>query len=159
MRVQPDVAGLSISANSAAAETLRRQTPEEETASPSNPVWLSVSKALLAKPDTLPLPMRILAISLQSADRVILSLAPAEDTQAAFLVELQASFPIEPSAETARAQLEIETKMLKLGLARAHREPNPADLTGLLAAGTFQRMRKQVLGTWPVRQELLKALE
>lgn len=160
VRVQPDVAGLAISANSAAAETLRRQAPQEDGAVPTNPVWVSVSKALLTKPETLPLAMRILAISLQSADRVILSLGPASaDKQAAFLIELEATFPIEPTAETARKQLEIETKMLTLGLERAHREPNPADLTGLLAAGTFQRVRTQVTGTWPVRQELLKTLE
>jgi hypothetical protein len=159
VRVQPDVAGLSISANSAAAETLRRQAPEEEGAAPANRVWVSVSRALLAKPEALPLPMRILAISLQSADRVVLSLGPAANQQAAFSIELQATFPIEPTAETARKQLEIETKMLTLGLERAHKEPNPADLTGLLAAGTFHRVRKQVTGTWPVRQELLKTLE
>jgi hypothetical protein len=159
VRVQPDVAGLSISANSAAAETLRRQAPEEEAAAPANPVWVSVSRALLAKPEALPLPMRIFAISLQSADRVILSLGPATNQETAFSIELQATFPIEPTAETARKQLEIQTKMLTLGLERAHREPNPADLTGLLAAGTFQRVRNQVIGTWPVRQELLKTLE
>jgi len=159
VRVQPDVAGLSISANSAAAETLRRQSPAVKDQAPTNPVWVSVSKALLTKPDTLPLPVRILAISLQSADRVILSLGPATDKKAVFLVELEATFPIEASAETARAQLEIETKMLKLGLQRAQRQPNPADLTGLIAAGSFHRVRKEVLASWPVRQELLKALE
>jgi hypothetical protein len=159
VRVQPDVAGLAISANSAAAETLRRQAPQEDGAVPTNPVWVSVSKALLTKPESLPLAMRILAISLQSADSVVLSLGPAVNKQAAFAIDLEASFPIEPSAETARAQLELQTKMLTLGLKRAHREPNPADLTGLLAAGTFRRVRKQVMGIWPVRQELLKALE
>jgi hypothetical protein len=159
VRVQPDVAGLSISANSAAAETLRRQAPEEEAAAPANPVWVSVSRALLAKPEALPLPMRIFAISLQSADRVILSLGPATNQETAFSIELQATFPIEPTAETARKQLEIQTKMLTLGLERAHKEPNPADLTGLLAAGTFQRVRNQVIGSWPVRWELLRSLE
>jgi hypothetical protein len=103
--------------------------------------------------------MRILAISLQSADSVILSLGPTVDKRAAFAIALEASFSMEPSAETARAQLEIDTKMLKLGLQRAHREPDPADLTGLLAAGTFLRVRKQVTGSWPVRRELLKTLE
>lgn len=160
VRVQPDVVGLAISANSAAAETLRRRVPPEEgVAVPINPVWVSVSKGLLTKPESLPPAMRILAISLQSADRVVLSLGPAVDKQAAFAVDLEASFPIEPSAETARTQLEIQTKMLKLGLQRAHREPNPADLTGLLAAGTFHRVQKRVTGIWPVRRELLKALE
>jgi len=159
VRVQSDVTGLSISANSAAAETLRRKAPETEHAFPTDPVWVSVSRAVLSKPDALPLPMRILAISLQSADRVVLSLGAVTDKQAAFQVELKANFPIEASAETARAQLEIETKMLKLGLQRAHRQPNPADLTGLIAAGSFRRVRKEVLGSWPVRWELLRTLE
>jgi hypothetical protein len=157
--VQPGVAGLAISANSAAADTLRREVPQTDAAPPSNPIWVSVSKTLLTKPEALPLPMRILAISLQSADSVILSLGPAIDKQAAFTIDLDASFPTEPSAETARAQLEIQTKMLKLGLERAHRAPDPADLTGLLTAGTFLRVRKQVTGRWPVRRELLKSLE
>jgi hypothetical protein len=157
--LQPGVAGLAISANSAAADTLRREAPQTDTLVPSNPIWVSVSKTLLVKPEALPLPMRILAISLQSADSVVLSLAPATDKQAAFTIDLDARFPLEPSAETARAQLEIQTKMLKLGLERAHREPDPADLTGLLTAGTFLRDRKQVTGHWPVRRELLKTLE
>jgi hypothetical protein len=159
VRLQPGVAGLAISANSAAADTLRREVAPADEALPGNPVWVSVSKALLTKPEALPLPMRILAISLQSADSVVLSLSPTVDKQAAFTIDLNANFSMEPSAETALAQLEIQTKMLKLGLQRAHREPDPGDLTGLLTAGTFQRMRKQVTGRWPVRRELLKTLE
>ncbi len=157
--VQPGVAGLAISANSAAADTLRREVPQTDAAPPSNPIWVSVSKTLLTKPEALPLPMRILAISLQSADSVVLSLGPATNKQAAFTIDLDARFPMEPSAETARAQLEIQTRMLKLGLERAHRAPDPSDLTGLLTAGTFLRVRNQVTGRWPVRRELLKTLE
>jgi len=159
VRLQPGVAGLAISANNAAGDTLRREVPQGDTPAPNDPVWVSVSKTLLTKPEALPLAMRILAISLQSADSVILSLGPAVDKQSAFAIDLDASFSLEPTAETARAQLEIQTKMLKLGLERAHREADPADLTGLLTAGTFQRVRKQVTGSWPVRRELLKTLE
>jgi len=159
VRLQPGVAGLAISAHSAAADTLRREAPQMDEAAPSNPVWVKVSKGLLTKPEALPLAVRILAISLQSADRVILSLGPAVGQEAALSVELEADFSIEPSAETARAQLDIETKMLKLGLQRNHREPDPADLTGLLTAGTFHRVRTRVTGRWPVRRELLKTLE
>jgi hypothetical protein len=159
VRLQPGVAGLAISANSAAGDTLRREVPQGDAPAPSDPVWVSVSKTLLTKPEALPLAMRILAISLQSADRVILSLGPAVDKQSAFAIDLDASFSLAPTAETARVQLEIQTKMLKLGLERAHREPDPADLTGLLTAGAFQRVRTQVTGSWPVRRELLKTLE
>jgi hypothetical protein len=49
--------------------------------------------------------------------------------------------------------------MLQLELARENQQPNPADLTGLLTSGTFQSGNNHVFGTWPVRKELLKALE
>jgi len=79
VRLQPGVAGLAISAHSAAADTLRREAPPTDEGAPSNPVWVSVSKTLLTKPESLPLAMRALAISLQAADSVILSLGPAVD--------------------------------------------------------------------------------
>ena len=49
--VQPGVAGLAISANSAAADTLRREVPQTGAPPPSNPIWVSVSKTLLTKPE------------------------------------------------------------------------------------------------------------
>jgi hypothetical protein len=62
-------------------------------------------------------------------------------------------------AETTRGQLELDTKMLKLELAREHQQPNPADLTGLLAAGTFQVIDTEVIGAWPIKKELLNSLQ
>jgi len=89
-----------------------------------------------------------------------LSLGSAgENTNAAFDIKLRARCPNEATAETARNQLDIETKMLKLEFAREHETPNAADLTGLLTAGTFQVVNKQVVGTWPVAKELLKTLQ
>ena len=49
--------------------------------------------------------------------------------------------------------------MMTLELAREHEQPNAADLTGLLTAGSFQVVEKRVVGIWPVRKELLKTLQ
>jgi hypothetical protein len=103
--------------------------------------------------------LQIFALSLQPAATVLLSAGQAEHSNEAFTVQLEATFPNAPSADTTCKQLQIQTRMLKLELARENRQPDPADLTGLLTAGTFQVGNTHVFGTWPVRKELLKALE
>ena len=75
---------------------------------------------------------------MQAAQSVVLSAGQAEHNNEAFHVQLEAAFPNNPSADTTCKQLQIQTQMLKLELAHENHEPNPADLTGLLAAGTFQ---------------------
>ena len=67
-----------------------------------------------------------------------LSAGHAEHGNEAFTVQLQAVFPNAPSADTTCKQLQIQTRMLRLELARENQQPNPADLTGLLMSGTFQ---------------------
>ena len=110
-------------------------------------------------PTSLPKPLQIFALSLQPAAWVVLSAGQAEHSNEAFTVQLEAAFPNAPSADTTCKQLQIQTRMLKLELAREDHQPNPADLTGLLTAGTFQVGNTRVFGTWPVRKELLNALE
>jgi hypothetical protein len=158
--IQPNVLGLAISANSSAAEMLHPPAHRDAYAMPPQPVWVKASHSLLQNPLALPLPLRIFAISLESANTVVLSLAPAsQDSTAAFTLELTAECPSRATAETIRSQLEIQTRMLKRELAREHEQPNPADLTGLLTDGSFRADAKTVTGTWPVRKELLKTLE
>ncbi len=159
--IQPDVTALALSSNPAAAETLRpaghKVVPQPDS---SDPVWVEISQAVLKNPLTLPTPLRIFAISIQSADAVRLSLSPAvKGSGAVFNLRLDARCPSAATAETIRNQLQIETKMLTLELAREHRQPNSADLTGLMTSGTFQAARKRVIGTWPVRKELLNGIE
>jgi hypothetical protein len=159
--IQADVIGLALSADTSAADLLRppgRRVQESEHP-PADPVWVRVSPTLLKNPVSLPLPLRIFAITLQSAESVMVSLGPASGNAFAFMVKLDAGFPNEPTAEATRNQCEIQTKMLKIELAREHQQPNPADLTGLLTAGSFQVVDKHVTGEWPVRKELLRTLQ
>ena len=157
--IQSDVIALAVSTNPTAADELRPPGRRIQEQVPAQPVWMRMSHVILKNPPGLPLPLRIFAISFQSADSVTLSLAAPKDAKVAFDIALNAEFANEAMADTARRQLEIQTKMLKLGLARERQRPNPADLTGLLTAGSFQVVNKCVSGTWPVRKELLGALQ
>ncbi len=159
LRIQADTVALAIGPNATAADLMRPPGRRLQDSSPGDPVWVSVSPTLIKDPTSLPGPLRIFALSLQPAASVLLSAGKAEHSNEAFTVQLEASFPNAPSADTTCKQLQIQTRMLKLELARENRQPSPADLTGLLTAGTFQVGNTHVFGTWPVRKELLKALE
>lgn len=159
IRIQPNTVALAIGPNATAADLMRPPGRRLQDSPPGDPVWLRVSPTLIKDPTTLPGPLRIFALSLQPAASVLLSAGRAERSDEAFTVQLEAAFPNAPSADTTCKQLQIQTRMLKLELARENRQPSPADLTGLLTAGTFQVGNTHVFGTWPVRKELLKTLE
>ena len=159
IRIQPDTAAMAISQNATAADLMRPPGRRLQDSPPGDPVWVSVSPTLIKDPTSLPRPLQIFALSLQPAASVLLSAGHAEHSNEAFTVQLQAAFPNAPSADTTCKQLQMQTRMLKLELARENRQPSPADLTGLLTAGSFQVGNTHVFGTWPVRKELLKALE
>ncbi len=160
--IQPDVLGAALSPDAAAAEQLRPSQAMRSVASPpsTQPVWVEMAPSLLKNPLSLPLAVRIFAVSLQSAGPVIFSLGrAAEHSGAVFNVQLDAQCPSAATAEATRNQMEIQTKMLSLELSREHAQASASDLTGLLTAGSFQVIGKRVVGSWPVRKELLNALE
>lgn len=158
--IQPDVLALVVGNNPNEIDQLRPFSRKLNTPLPPQPIWVSLSESLLKDPVDLPPPLRIFAVSLQSAHPVVLSLdAAAEGTGAAFKLQLDAACDTEAAAETIRSQWEIQTKMLKLGLTREHHQPSPSDLTGLLTAGSFQVENRHFIGIWPVRTELLQALQ
>ena len=158
--VQPDVLAVTIATNPHTVNQLRPPLHKPSAPLPEQPVWVSLSESLLKNPVDLPLPLRIFAVALQSSHPVVLSLdAAAEGTGSAFKLQLDAACQNQAAAETVRSQLEIQTKMLKLELARERQQPNPADLTGLLTAGSFEVANSHLIGVWPVRTELLQALQ
>jgi hypothetical protein len=159
VEIQSNVIGVAVGTDASAAQLLR-EGKRNGGAIPSAPVWVRVSERLLKNPVELPLPVRIFAITLQSADSVLVSLDAANtNDNAAFEIRLDAACPNGVTASTIRQQLELQTKLLKLELAREHEQPNPADLTGLLTSGSFQVVERNVIGTWPVQKELLKTLQ
>lgn len=155
--IQADVIGLAVSANGTAADMLRPPGRRLQEQPSHDPVWVKPSLHLMKSPGDIPMAVRIFAITLQSADSVVISLGAAGGGMS---VQLKARFANEVAAESTRSQMEIQTKMLKLQWAREQPgESSPADLTGLITSGTFQVADRQLIGVWPVRQELLRALE
>lgn len=130
-------------------------------ASPSSdPVWIELSQNMLRQPEDLPLPLQILAISVQSADPLILSLGAAGARKpGAFLLKLDAQFSNAAAADTVRKQLGHETKAFSVALGMQRQGPERKDFTELLASGIFQAAGTHVLGHWLVLPELLRALE
>lgn len=159
LRIQPDTLALAVGQSQTAADQLRPPGRRLQDTPSGDPVWVSISPSLLKDPTALPKPLRIFAISLQPAQSVMLSAGQAEHSSEAFTVQLEAAFPNAPSADTTCKQMQIQTRLLRLELAKENRQPNPADLTGLLTSGTFQVGSTHLFGTWPVRKELLHTLE
>jgi hypothetical protein len=157
--IQPDTLVLAVGPNQKALDSLRR-SPKKTAQLPTDPVWVKLSGRLLRNPAELPFAFRVFAVSLQSAAPVTVSLGPASGSSvAAFTLQLDASCPNQAAAETIRKQLEIQTKMLKLELARERKQPNAADLTGMLVAGSFQVVDQHLVGRWPVQRELIESLQ
>ncbi|HEY7302573.1 MAG TPA: hypothetical protein VH601_00550 [Bryobacteraceae bacterium] len=158
--IQPGVIGLAVAGNGSSARSLRPSGRRNNQSDVSEPVWMHASRELLKNPVEMPLPLRIFAITLQSAESVVISLGAAEQSgQAAFEIRLDALCPNRVTADTIRNQLELQTKLLRLELTRERQKPSPADLTGLLTSGSFQVVDQRVVGRWPVRNELLRTLQ
>jgi hypothetical protein len=102
--VQPDVLAVAVSTNPAGADNLRPPGRRVQEEIPNAPVWAKLSRAMLLNPTGLPLPVRIFVISLQSAGSVTISAVPDK-------VELRAEFANGATADTARRQLEMQTKV------------------------------------------------
>jgi hypothetical protein len=156
--IQPDVLALAVSADAAAAERIRPHESALVQASPA-PVWLRPARSALANPAQLPLAFRIFAISLQSADSVVLTLEPSQTSGSAFAIGIDAVFVNQATAETARDQLERSTNLLKLELRRRQQQPDPRDFEWLLTAGKFQVTHEHLAGSWPVSEKLLASLQ
>ena len=150
--IQPDVLAAAIAPTPSAADNLRPPGRRVQEEIPNAPVWAKISHALLINPAALPLGLQIFDISIESAESVTLS-AQRDD------IKLKARFPNGAAADTARRQLELQTKKLKTALALDNERPDPAAISGLLTAGSFQVIGTDVLGTWPIRPELLRALQ
>jgi hypothetical protein len=157
--IQSDVMGLAVARDSTATLTLIARRDRVPQQIPPQPVWVRVSRSLLTNPISLPVPVRIFAISLQFANPVLLSLDSGVKSGSAFSLQLDAQCPNSATAEAIKAQLDLETRALRMELAREHQKPSPADFTGLLLGGTFQAANNRVIGTWPIHKELLNTLQ
>jgi hypothetical protein len=93
------------------------------------------------------------AIAVQSADDTVLSVQPVNN--GSLEIHLSAGFQNAAAADTARAQLQIQTGALQ----RALGKPEAASLAAVLTNGRFRSTGTVLTGGWPVTKEFLATLQ
>jgi len=153
--VQSDILAMAVSPDESAAWGLsaRGSTPGMEL--PDAPVWISIPRAVLRSGEGLPTGTRMFARSIENADAVTLSIGP--DGQR-FAARLNVRCRSESDAAAVAGQLEKTTALLREMIAREHQTPNPADLSGVLTAGSFRAEGTRVSGYWPIERSFLDNL-
>jgi hypothetical protein len=147
---------LAISAQQGAVFGITPHGNNAELAqSPDQPVWVLVPAATLRAARSLPAGARSFVSPLGSAERVVFSIGPAQN---ALRLSADVACSSEPAAAELLSQLERATAMLRSMLQREHQQPNPRDLSGVLAGGSFRREGRRVLGAWPIPREFIETV-
>jgi hypothetical protein len=118
-------------------------------------VWVSVPISMLRSGDNLPAGTRMFAHSLSDAESVTLAFTPEGRRMAAKLDVLCRD---EIDAADAALELTRVTGVLRQMIARENQNPNPADLSGVLAGGRFSSGGKRVYGYWPIEPSFVENL-
>jgi hypothetical protein len=152
-----DVLAMAISPDDFAAYQVASQSVNVATlAPPKEPVWAVIPAVALQSMDTLPAAAKAYVPALQGAEQIIFSIAadPASQLQ----LGVQVTCKDAAAASVLLAQLESTTNALRQVLAKDRRKPDPADLSGVLVAGTFHRGERQVYGAWPIPKAFVNAI-
>jgi len=154
--VNPDVMALAVSQDESAATNLmghRKLALAFEV--PRDPLWLAVSAGYLKDHGGLPAGTRLFAKAMEGAERIVISLGPEQDR---FKAVLDVTCRTADDAALLVLQLEGVTRLLRDLIEKENKVPNPRDLSGVLAAGTFRQAGARVEGRWPVHRAFLEVL-
>jgi hypothetical protein len=149
-----DALALAVSTDDLAATRLTKTGRPVTAVLPSAPVWISVPGSELRRQDALPPGLRLMLSALTTADRVIVTLGPANQSIEA---HLEATCRTQDDAKILASQLRTTTAVLKEALARDKRAGDD-EVATMLTAGRFDQTDRRVTGKWPVRKSLLDAL-
>ena len=153
--VRPDVMGLALSSDDFAAYQVSRKGDKASFPAPLDPVWVVVPALALRDTDSLPAGMRSYASALRSAEEIVFTLGGEND-------HLRVSLTVEcrdaQDASALEREFENTTTTLKKWIEREHQQPNPADLSGVLVAGTFRQEDRRVYGQWPIARAFVDGI-
>ena len=153
--IRPDVMGMAVSQDDSAAYLLARKAGKLSVPAFNQPVWMLVPVSALRNSDALPAGTKPFASALvDGANEISFTIGPDGDHLALSLNVLCRD------PQTASALLESfdkTTGTLRTWLAREHQQPNPADWSGLLAAGSCRRENDRVFGQWPLSRAFVEA--
>jgi hypothetical protein len=153
--LRSNLLAMAISSDDMAAYQVTRNASKPNLYTPAGPIWMVAPAAVLKESDSLPPGIRSFGLALQNADRAVFS---AGQEAGRVQLTLEVTSPNVEAASALLVQLENTTNMLRKLLAREHKQPNAADLSGILSSGSFRRDDRKVLGTWPLPQEFLESI-
>jgi hypothetical protein len=151
--LQSNLMALAVSEDESAAVRMQATAGWPVPEMPHDaPVWLSVPSSVLRSTD-LPAGTRPFARSMERAESVVLSFVPEDGGAAAKLsVRCRSS----QEANELVSQLARTTDLLRSMIGREHQVANPADLSGVLTAGSFRSEGQKVFGYWPIQRAFLE---
>ena len=153
--VRADVLALAISQDDFGAYSVMRKPGRAASATPNEPVWMLVPAETLKDTEALPAGTKPFASALQNAEQIVFTLGPDSGN---LQLSLQVTCRDAGAATKMLAEFQNTTDTLRKWIAREHQQANPADLSGVLVAGTFRRDDKVVYGKWPIQRAFIDSL-
>src|ERR1700694_2529086 len=138
---------LATGSDDSGADSVVRKPGKLALAPPNQPLWMLVPAMALKDADALPAGTRPYASALRNAEQILFTVGPDSDHMQ---LSLQVTCRDAPSASKLLVDLQNTTTTLRNWIAREHQQANPADLSGVLVAGTFHRDDRKVFGQWPI---------
>lgn len=151
----PNVLALAVSNNEWGAQVMRDSRERGDFVPPPHAAWVTMPESAFSSASDLPDGLRAFLGALRGASRATLSLGPRAD---AFQAELRVTCTSPQQAVEIHSNLAQITDLLRKFLARAKQEPNPRDLAGVLAGGSFSHDGAVVRGVWPIEKVFLELL-
>jgi hypothetical protein len=124
----------------------------------SDPVALSAPGSAFENAGVLPPGARAFLSPLTKAKRVTFYAGSSSEDKTKLALRLDAECATPEAAKAMAEQLQSTTQLLKNMLARDKMTPSPADLSGLLVAGSFVAKDERVAGSWPLDRGFVDGL-
>jgi hypothetical protein len=153
--LRSNLMALAVSQDDSAALRLSTPAPADGMELPAAPVWVSIPASTLKSSESMPAGARPFAEAMGQADSVTLAFAPEAGRIAATL-DIRCRKPAD--AVEIASRLSAATGLLRDALSKEHQQPDPAGLSGVLAAGTFRADGPRVLGRWPIEKAFLQSV-
>jgi len=153
--VKANVMAMATSQDDFAAYQVTRNAGKLLMAPPNEPAWALVPAATFKNADSLPAGTKAYASALQNAEQIVFTIGPEGDH---LQLALQVMCRDTESASALLVDFENTTATLRKWIAREHQQANPADLSGILVAGTFRRDDKRFYGKWPVSRAFVDSI-
>jgi hypothetical protein len=153
--VESDLMALAVSPDDSAVLRLSTPSKAADFRGPGAPLWVSIPPTVLQSNESLPVETRTFARTLAQAESMVLSF----DAEAGrFAAKLNVRCRNSQDAAELAAELSRLTTTLRQTFASENQKPNPADLTGVLASGSFRSEGSNVSGYWPIEGVFVETL-